>query len=41
MFAGWQGELACHPDSEVHVSSNKLNYRIWFIVEGGHSNEFK
>ena len=29
------------PDSQGQVSSNELNYRVWFIIDGGYSNAFK
>ena len=48
-IAGWVGELACHQkafqptihDSQGQVSSNKLSYKVYFIIGGGYSNEFK
>ena len=44
-----KGEVACYqkafqltiPDSQGQVSSNKLNYRVYFIIEGGYNNEYK
>ena len=29
------------PDSQGQVSSNKFNYRVWFIIESGYNIEYK
>ena len=34
-------ELYTIPDSQGQVSSNKLSYRVYFIIGNGYSNEFK
>jgi len=47
IIAGWVEELACHqktfqstiPAYQGQLSGNKLNYRVWFIIGGGYSNE--
>ena len=35
----WKADQPTIPYFQGQVSSNKLNYRLWFILEGGFSNE--